>query len=346
MQNWAFTLLDSQDRPEGRLDGVEGGSLEIVALSQLGGSGKLQITDTGQGIDWMTQRVQAVFQSTQQVRNGGRWESVTTLIPWGVWRFSSPVERHTEFGLTYEVGVLPKTSYLSGDRLTSRFTLAEGSPIIPAVVSLIESTGETRIAVTDSDATVRGDFTRPAGASKLEVINDLLEAAGYWSLKTDLTGQYRVEPYLNPADRPVAYSFEHGAASIHYPDWSREQNLTDVPNVIVLETSGDSPLVGVARNEDPDSPFSFQARGFWTGPEPETVEAASQQVIDQLAQRRLRDAMNPVARIAAMHDPIPLEANDLISSLFEDGITRRATVQRMGIPITEFPDVSAEWREA
>ena len=33
-------------------------------------------------------------------------------------------------------------------------------------------------------------------------------------------------------------------------------------------------------NENPDSPYSFQARGRWLPAEPETVEAASQQVLD------------------------------------------------------------------
>jgi hypothetical protein len=44
--------------------------------------------------------------------------------------------------------------------------------------------------------------------------------------------------------------------------------------------------------------------------------------------------------------PVPLEPNDLVRFIPEDGVTRLATVQRMAVSFSPFTDVDAEWREA
>lgn len=343
MQRWEFMLLDAKDRDLRLLDGVTGGRCEIVAQSTLGGSGSLTLDEKGQGIDWMSHRVRATFIVET---SKGRTDWIV-----GTWLFASPKVLHSDSGpVTYETGLLTKMNVPAEDTVEQAFSLAVGAPVIPAVVGLLQSTGETRIAVTPSDAVRTAEYTVEAGTSKLKIINELLGSVGYWSLWCDGSGQFRIEPYTDPASRPVARKFEHGLKSIHLPEWTREQNLTDVPNRIVLRTHGDADtpaLVGVAVNDDPDSPFSFVNRGGrWIGPEAETVEAESQDVIDQLAARKLADAMHPVSRITISHMPVPLNPNDLVKFIPEDGATRLATVQRMAVNFSPFTDVDAEWREA
>lgn len=332
---WSFQLLDHSDQPLGALDGVNGGNCEIVAQSALGGSASMSL-DKRRDIDWMKDRVQA------------RWDGPTGSWTVGTWLFTSPNEQHTEFGVTYEVGLLTKVSILSEDSVDDRYTLAAGTSIIPAVVALIQSTGETRVSVTGSDATLTSALTWEPGTSKLRIINDLLQAAGYWSIWCDGSGQFRVEPYVAPRDRSPAYTFEHGEASVHFPDWSREQDMTSVPNKVTLQTQGsdtEPALVGVATNEDPASPFSYQARGRWITPQSEVVEASSQAVIDSLAARKLVDAMSPVSRLSVTHAMLDLNPNDLVEFIPEDGARRLASVQRMSMNFTFDTDVSAEWRE-
>lgn len=335
MTAWSFALLDSADRPLGLLDGVTGGSAEIVAQSMLGGSGSLTL-DRRQDIDWMSHRVQAIYSNGK------------TSWPVGTYLLSSPKENHTAFTVSYEVGLLTKMNVVSEDTVDDRYSLAAGTLIIPTVAALIASTGETRVAVTDSTATLTAALTWEAGTSKLTIINDLLQAAGYWSLWCDGSGLFRVEPYTDPASRPVAFEFRHGETSLHMPDWGREQDNTSVPNRFVAVGQGDEdapPLVGVAANENPDSPYSFQARGRWITATEEGVEAESQTVIDQYAARKLREAMDPVARLTVTHAMLPLEPNALIGFTPEDGIHRLATVQRMSMNFTFDTDITAEWRE-
>lgn len=337
MIRWSFSLLDSEDRPLGDLDGVTGGSVEIVAQSPLGGSGSLSL-DGGQDIDWMSHRIQAVFHD-----GDASWKVGTYLL-------SSPTEKHDDgtAGLSYEVGLLTKMNIISEDTVGDRFSVTAGTLVIPTVVALIESTGESRIAVTASDSALTSSLTWKAGTSKLTIINDLLQAVGYWSLWCDGSGQFRVEPYRNPADRPVAFEFTHGEASVHFPDWEREQDNSSVPNRFIAIGRGDEeepPLVGVARNDNPDSPYSYQARGRWITATEEGVEGDSQEVFDQYAARKLRDAMTPVARLAVRHAMLNLDPNSLVAFTPEDGVRRLATVQRMSMSFTFDTDVSAEWRE-
>ncbi|WP_223171006.1 hypothetical protein [Microbacterium sp. NIBRBAC000506063] len=284
----------------------------------------------------MSHRVRAIYQGNTE------W-------PVGTFLLSSPKAVHTAFGARYEVGLLTKMNVIQEDAVEDRFSLPAGTPVIPTVVSLIHSTGETRIAVTDSSSVLTSALTWDAGNSKLAIINELLQSAGYWALWCDGGGQFRVEPYVDPASRPVSHVFEYGEASLYLPDWEHEQNHSSVPNRFVAIGEGDEenpPLVGVAVNEDPASPYSFQARGRWITAEPdEGVEAETQTVIDQYAARRLRDLMDPVSRLTVSHAMLQLEQNALVSFIPEDGVQRLATVQRMACDFVFAPDISAEWRQ-
>lgn len=335
---WAFTLLDEADRPIGVLDGVEGGKVKLAALSRLGGSGELSIRDVGQEIDWMKHRVQAVYDPG--IPGVAGWPVATML-------FTSPTETHSEFGVGYRVSLLTKMVVVDEDTTEDFFSLAAGTPIIDAVVALLVSTGETRVAVTPSDVVLGAAYTADPGTSKLSIINELLQTAGYWSLWCDGAGQFRVEPYVNPGSRPVVYEFTEGAAAVHFPEWERVQDLSSVPNRFVAVGRGSDdtpPLVGVAENVDPGSPFSFVSRGRWITATDEGVEAASQEVIDQIAQRRLLDAMTPVSRIEATHAILPLSPNELIRFAPASG-ARLATIMNMEMDFTSLSQCKAEWRE-
>ena len=336
VHRWEFELLNANDSPIGTLDGVTGGGAELVAQSPLGGSGNLTL-DKRQNIDWMSSRVRCWFSTGK-----ARWAVGTYLL-------SAPREQHSEYGIvTHEVGLLTKMNIILEDTVTARYSLPAGTAIIAKVLDLIQSTGETRVAVTESDATLNSPLTWDAGTPKLTIINALLQAAGYWSLWCDGSGQFRVEPYANPADRAPAFRFEHGEKSLHFPDWSRERNMADVPNRFVAVGRGDedtAPLVGVASNTDPGSPYSYPSRGRWIIATEEGVEAESQQVINQYAARRLRDLMDPVARLNVTHAMLDLNPNDVVQFIPEDGAERLATVQRMSMSFTFDTDIAAEWRE-
>lgn len=335
--SWRYMLLNRADEPLFELDGVMGGDYEIVAQSPLGVSGSITLKNTGQPINFMRDRVQIIYDPG----NGVEAWPVATM------RLTSPKDEHAPRGVTWNISLLSKLSVLSGDTV-ERYSLPAGTPIISTVESLIRSANETRIAVTPSSATLSSPLTFDPGTSKLSIINELLQAAGYFSLWVDGGGQFRVQPYVDPGRRPVAHTFAANETSIHLPTWSREQDLTGVPNRVKVMTEGDDEtlgLVGVATNENPDSQFSYQSRGGWFDREIETVEASSQAVVNSIAAQRLRDAMDPVARYEVSHWMWPLDPNDLVVFAPSSAAPVTATVQRMSVTCDAEAMVQATWRE-
>ena len=71
------------------------------------------------------------------------------------------------------------------------------------------------------------------------------------------------------------------------------------------------PMVAVATNEDPDSPFSYQARGRWIVETSNDVKAENQDILNKKAQRRLDNALDPMESVELRHAIIPARLNQL-----------------------------------
>lgn len=338
---WIIELLDRTDTPIKRLDGVESGSVELGAQTELGVSGQLTIVNRGQGIDWMQHRVRVTYDPG--IPGADPWPIATML-------FTSPKQRVGAEVETWEVDLHGKMAVLDEDQIDSTFSLAEGTEIIPQVIAQIQAAGETAIAVTPSAAVLKSQRVWRAGTKRRTIINDLLDSAAYWSLWTDGSGQYRIEPYVDPGLREPAFVFEAGEFSIHAPEWERDQDLSKVPNKFIVNAQGDDEdegISGVATNEDPNSPYSYQARGNrWITESDDGAEIEDQEAADALALRRLRDQMAPVAHRSVRHAIVPLNPRDVVMHRptgDPEGV--RATVQRMSFDI-EFDSLcDGEWRE-
>ena len=331
---WTVWLLDESDNRVRVLRTVEGGAVSVVAQSRLGGSGDLTLVEQ---VDWLSARCQIVYDPGT---GDSEWPVATML-------FTSPETTYEATRTVYDVQLLSKMSVVDEDTVEATYSLAAGVNIIDTVVSLILSTGETRIAVTPSDATLTNPLVWDAGESKLTIINELLQAAGYWSLWCDGSGMFRVEPWRAPAERVVSWTFTTDQTSIVEAGHKFTQDMSSVPNKFVVVGEGDDetpPLIGVATNTDPGSPYSWQSRGRWITHTETGVEADSQEVIDQIAKRRLLDAMSPVGKISVTHGIVPLEPDQLV--VFRDGDEVRATVQRMKFTLDTGSQCDAEWRLA
>ena len=152
------------------------------------------------------------------------------------------------------------------------------------------------------------------------------------------SGAFQVRPYVPPAQRPLSWRFAEGEAAIHLPEWSREQDLAGIPNKVVLVSQGgdDKPaLVGVARNVSLSSPASYPSRGRWVTRTETGVEASTQEVINQLAEKKLLEAQTAIAKIEIEHLPVPISTNDLVE-FTSQGVRTRATIQ--SIKYTLSPD--------
>lgn len=297
LTRFRFDLFSRTESPKGILDGVEKGHVDFTASASVHSGGALEVVDIGQSVDWLNDRVRPVV-----LVDGLPEQSL------GMYLFSEAPQSWGDTGRVWPVKLLDKTSILDQDKVDATYALAAGTAIITAVLALIASTGETNIAITPSAATLDGPLSWEPGTSKLRIVNDLLSVCGYFSLFCDAAGQFRGEPYVKPADRPIRYEFLDGDESIYSPDFVIDVDLFSIPNKFIAVGQGDATtaaLVGVATNEDPNSPYSFANRGRWIVDTATGVEAADQDVLDEYALRRLIELTSPTSSVDVQHAFVP-----------------------------------------
>ena len=295
--SFRFDLLTSSEAPKGTLSGVSGGSVDWTANASIKGGGSLSVADAGQAVDWLNDRVRPV------ILVDGLDE-----IALGVFIFSEAPETWSDTGRTWAAALLDKTAILDQDAVDATYVLDAGTVITDAIATLITSTGETNTAITPSAATLAGALVWDPGTTKLRIVNDLLNVAGYFSLYTDGNGQFRAEPYVKPASRPIRWEFLDGDTAIYSPDFTKDVDLFSIPNKFIAVGQGDgttAALTSTATNDDASSPYSTVSRGRTITTVETGVEAADQTTLDNYAARRLIELTSPTSSVDVSHAFVP-----------------------------------------
>lgn len=315
--SYRFDMLDTEENLIGTLSSAElGGSLSWDAYASIKGGGSIQVTDVGQQIDWLNVRIRptAILQ-----RAGGGTDPVNTEVPLGVFLCTAPVEGWTATGRSWNVELLDKNSILDTDIVTDSngdpvtYVAPIGANVIDVVKSIIADAGESSPAILTGDKVLSASMTWPVETTRLRIINDLLDAAGYASLWVDGAGQYQARPWITPALRIRVYDllapFSKGETSLMDPDWTRDRDFYGIPNRYVVVGVGDDTteaLTAVATNVDPNSPFSYPSRGNrWITSTEVGVEAVDQEALDLIAYRRLLAADSVSTSISVKHAFLP-----------------------------------------
>lgn len=331
---WRFELLDHDENLVGMLDGAVSGSVDWSASASIKGGGQLNVADTGQDVDWLGVRIRPV----------ARIKGIDRDLPCGIWLPDAPVDTWGGHGRSWTVDLLDKATILDGDIWADpstgepgSFVAEAGSTALQVVAHLIEETGESAAAIGDDSTTITTAMMWEAGTTRLRIINDILDAAGFFSLTVDERGQFRAAKYVPPADRQPRFEnvqpFAVGDTSLMALDFAVERDFGSVPNRWVCITGGtdeEEALVSVATNENADSPFSYQARGRWITRVDNDVEAVDQQALDTITTRRLISAMSVSAKIPVSHLWLPgLAVNDVVPvRIPKAGVDILATVAR------------------
>ena len=327
-------MLDRDDRLLGTLDGVEGGTLDWSIYQTIRTTGVLDMTATSQQIDWLTTRLRITY----------RMETAEGTLSWplGVYLPAVPQRQHSATSVSGPVQLFDKLLILREDSYGESVTIAAGASITGTVDDLITATGETNRYIEPDLAVLRNPMTFEPGTTRLQIINALLEAAGYSALWCDGWGQYRAERYRPPAQRGLAWEFASGEASIHSPAFTLDDDYFSVPNrwTLVSRTDGDTPALTSTRTLDalqPTSRFTQANRGRWISRVDIDVEAASQSVLDAMCERRLLDAAAVTRSVTISHAMLPLQLNQRVT--FADTSTElvelgNATITQTTIPLT------------
>lgn len=333
IEQYRVDVLDADDNLVRTLTGVLSGRAEANLDAPIRGGLTLTLAEP---VEWLRQRLRPMTRV-----NGVEW-------PLGVYLPQSPKAEYDDDGITWRVSCLDKTVVLHEHETDRTYSVAPGSVVTDVVRSLILLAGEDRISLTDSPKTTTALLAWTPGTSLLRIINDLLASINYGAIWCDRSGQYRVEPYLPPAQRPITATFAKGETAIHSPAFTRAQDDAAVPNKVVLISSGsgdEEALIALATNTDPASPYSFAARGNrWVTRTYEGVDAADQATLDALAVRYLWDNSTPVASLDVEHATVPLDLGDRIAFQHDD-IDTTAVVNEWGVELAVGAWMTGLWNE-
>jgi hypothetical protein len=204
-----------------------------------------------------------------------------------------------------------KLVVLDQDCITEAWVYKAGVDVIAAVKTIITEAGESASSITDpiTPKLLTHDQMWEAGTPKLTVINNMLDASGYFTLRMNNEGQYVSSDYQAPANRPPAFAFKDGENCTYLGDFETSQDIFFVPNRVIAIQEGDEESEGmraIADNLNPDNPYSQPSVGRIIADVQTGVEATDLDALKAYAHSRLVDLSNPAATISVECAPDPV----------------------------------------
>jgi len=312
----------------GTLDGVSEASLSWTQNASVKGRGKIQVLDLEEAKPGMMRISKLPLESI-------RIRPVRTIVglpedPLGVFLVSNVGADWKNTGRLFSLELLDRCTVPYQDAVDESYSVAAGTLILPTVQVILASSGEHMAVDSSSTLATSSGMAWESGTTKLQIINDLLDVAGYNSLWMDGWGSFQATPRELPADRSVTYELlglprelRDGARSIYKTDWSLDRDSFQVPNKVIAiqasEGEDDGALRGVWTNTDPSSPYSYPARGNrWITHVVQSVECPEGSDIEILAfldsrARATLVAMSAVqAQVKITHLPIPARVSNVL----------------------------------
>jgi len=329
----------------GVLDGVSDGSLTWVQNAAVKGGGNIKVVDLETAAPGLM-RIKDLPLESIRVRPVCVIQGLPEN-PLGVFLVSNADEEWEDTGRVWSLELLDRTTVPAQEEIDQTYSLAAGSLILQTVKTILAGCGESITINEASTLATSSGMVWPAGTTKLKIINDLLDVAGYNSLWIDGNGLFQTTPRVLPADRSIKYEVFNinrelvdGEQSIYLPDWQRRRDSFKVPNKVVCvqaATGSDSTaLIGSYTNTDPNSPYSTVSRGrtiTYTADSIEVPDGTSAEITAFLTARArtILIQMSAVqAQVKVDHLPIPIRVSDVLRFAHtKAGIDARHVITRI-----------------
>lgn len=120
----------------------------------------------------------------------------------GTFIISTPDHKFEEDLQTIECVGYSTLWLISNNSPSSRYYVGKGTNCIAEVKRILTMLGFS-FSIADCDKTTSTNREWQLGSYYLDIINDLLDTAGYTSLYVDVLGSYKSAPYVLPEDREI-----------------------------------------------------------------------------------------------------------------------------------------------
>ena len=336
-EQYTIDILDKDDQKVDTLDTGEGGTLTFSKTEDIRGGGKLTIFGYEE-VPWISHRIMPWVHVTVQ--------GETRSWPLGVFLVTAPGSSRKGVTTRRDLELHDKTTTILRDRVEAHYALPKNTHVITAIKNLLESAGQFRYALTESDAMLTSSLTWEPNTSKLQIINDLLKYINYSNITLDGYGVFQIRPFINQLDRPTSRVFQQGKQAIHKGDYLVDHDIFSIPNKVIIQADGSGStegLIGVAL-ANPDSEYSFENLGYWNTVTETGANAESQSVINALAYRRLVELSTPQTGLTIEHLVVPQDLENIVRLVSQD---RNMTfeVQQLQYSLTPGSLCTAVWKE-
>ena len=225
------------------------------------------------------------------------------------------------------------TKVADNTRFREPYSVAAGDDPFDHIQSILKSVGLHLAYRPDEEHSVRTSKSYlPEDYTKLDIINDLLDCAGYLAADTDTYGNIIIRQ-STPTPNYSSVVFEEGEASIVEDDPEIERDWEDVANVVIVtcENADDTVLRGIAVNDSVTDKMSTLYRGEVVRCET-MQDADTQDVVDQKALSLLAEERSKFEAVTIKHAYRPINLFDPIHIKIKK-VNNVYTVQSMDISL-------------
>lgn len=302
------------------LAGITGGTLERNDQTAIKASGSLTYIDEPNiGRDLLR-----VYSDSVDPQTG---EQIS--IAHGTYLVATPSSTYRgaiEEGTADLYGVL---QVLAEDALEAPLVLAAGDEALDKAKELVTGAGLDVVASPSTAKLTASAIFDDEDASKLDAVNWLLSFAGFESATCDGFGNVLLRPYVNPADRTPSFTLRDDDACVYRSGVVRECDTFSVPNVVTVtctSAGNGTPLTATAKNDDPTSPFSIDARGRRIVYKESVSDVAGPDELKAKAASLLAAKTSTAESFEIVHAYLPMSMGDVCDFVYD-----RADIRQSGL---------------
>lgn len=195
------------------------------------------------------------------------------------------------------------------------YSVAKGENIMDLAYRLIQENARAPVIKAESSDTVFYDFVAEIDDTWLSFLSDFIANAKY-SFSLDEIGRILFSPKQDTASLQPVWTYDDNNSSILYPDFSMDQDLYGIPNVVeVIYSNGSSYYYARVVNDDVNSPTSTVNRGreiVQRINDPDLIGNPTENQIQEYAEQVLRELSSLEYTVTYTHGYCPVRIGDCV----------------------------------